>query len=366
MRKLLLLLLAVGLLALIALTAFIPFYAAKLYGPPSPTLGPVDRFQYAALMLWYDGYLTTPVDNNGAKQTFKIVPGESVASIAYSLYEAGLVHSPSAFRDYLVYSGLDRGIQSGEFELSPAMPAIAIANELQDATPGQLTLGVLAGWRMEEISESFGASGLSFSPDEFLAAARTSRTDFDFLPEGATAEGFLFPGKYVVPRDISAEDMVTLMIRNFALYLSPDLRRAIERQGMTVYEAVIIASMVEREAIVDDEMPLIASVFNNRRLIGMKFDSDPTVQYAIGWNGNQGTWWTNPLSLADLQVDSPYNTYRYNGFPPAPICNPSLEAIRAVAYPAETPYYYFRAACDKSGRHNFAVTYQEHINNACP
>jgi UPF0755 protein len=111
-------------------------------------------------------------------------------------------------------------------------------------------------------------------------------------------------------------------------------------------------------------MDTIASVFYNRMAAGMKLDSDPTVQYALGFNDRKNTWWTNPLTSTD--VDSPYNTYLYPGLPPGPIDNPGLEALQAVANPQSTPYYYFRAACDGSGRHNFARTYQEHLKNACP
>lgn len=98
----------------------------------------------------------------------------------------------------------------------------------------------------------------------------------------------------------------------------------------------------------------------------MNLDSDPTVQYALGYNSSQNSWWTNPLSSADLQIDSPYNTYLYAGLPPGPISNPGLSALQAVAFPAETPYLYFRAKCDGSGTHNFAETLEEQIQNACP
>jgi UPF0755 protein len=133
-----------------------------------------------------------------------------------------------------------------------------------------------------------------------------------------------------------------------------------------VYQAVTLASIVQREAVVADERPQIASVFLNRLHAGMKLDTDPTVQYALGFNPIQGTWWTNPLNATDLQVDSPYNTYIYTGLPPGPIANPSLSALRAVAFPAETPYYFFRARCDDSGLHDFAVTFEEHLQNGCP
>jgi UPF0755 protein len=98
----------------------------------------------------------------------------------------------------------------------------------------------------------------------------------------------------------------------------------------------------------------------------MKLQTDPTVQYALGFNASRNTWWTTPLSATDLQFDSPYNTYLYPGLPPGPISNPSLTALTAVAYPAESPYYYFQAKCDGSGLHNFAETFEEHQLNNCP
>jgi len=113
------------------------------------------------------------------------------------------------------------------------------------------------------------------------------------------------------------------------------------------------------------EQPLIASVYLNRFRIGMKLDADPTVQYAIGYNILQQTWWTNPLSLLDLQLNSPYNTYIYADLPPTPISNPDLSALRAVAFPEETTYYFFRAKCDKSGFHEFSESFDEHLGKAC-
>jgi UPF0755 protein len=111
---------------------------------------------------------------------------------------------------------------------------------------------------------------------------------------------------------------------------------------------------------------MIASVYLNRWRIGMKLDADPTVQYALGYDFAAGKWWKNPLTLEDLQFDSAYNTYLYPGLPPTPISNPSLRSLQAVAAPAESIYYYFRAKCDGSGYHNFAETFEEHLRNGCP
>ena len=153
---------------------------------------------------------------------------------------------------------------------------------------------------------------------------------------------------------------------NFETQVTPELRNGFITMGLDLCQAVTLASIVQREAVLEDEMPMIASVFYNRLNSGAVLASDPTVQYALGYNQSQSTWWTNPLSTQDLQIDSAYNTYIYPGLPPGPIANPGLAALRAVAFPAQTPYYYFRAACDGSGRHLFAETYEEHLKNACP
>jgi UPF0755 protein len=111
---------------------------------------------------------------------------------------------------------------------------------------------------------------------------------------------------------------------------------------------------------------MIASVYLNRLRTPMKLDADPTVQYALGYNALQRTWWTNPLGAADMQIASPFNTYINDGLPPAPISNPGLTALQAVANPAESDYLYFSARCDGSGYHQFAQTFAEHLEHLCP
>jgi len=206
---------------------------------------------------------------------------------------------------------------------------------------------------------------LSFTPEEFLTLTQTSSSEYDFLTGASSVEEFLFPDTYVFSRVITADDLVNELIRNFALHLSIDMRNGFEKQGLTVYQAVTLASIVEREAVHDEEKPTIASVYLNRLRLGMKLDADPTVQYALGYDFAQGTWWTNPLSLDNLKFDSSYNTYLYTGLPPAPIASPGLKALQAVAFPAETAYYFFRAKCDGSGYHFFAETFDEQLANGC-
>jgi UPF0755 protein len=237
---------------------------------------------------------------------------------------------------------------------------------LKSTTLTEVMFTVLPGWRMEEIAAALPTSGLEFSPEAFLAAAATPQVSYDLIPAGASAEGFLQPGTYVLPRITTSDQLVSTLVEGFASNLPAEFPAVFANNGLTLYQAVILASIIQREVMVEEEMSLVASVFYNRLAIGMKLQTDPTVQYALGYNAAQGTWWTNPLNLDDLQFNSPYNTYLYPGLPPAPISNPGQAALAAVAYPAESPYYYFQAKCDGSGFHNFAETYEQHQQNYCP
>ena len=345
---------------------YVPFRATRIYGPPASSLSFPQRIQYSALLLWYDGLLTQPLDPTGAEQAFTVEIGESVDTVAIHLQSVGLIRDADALRSYMIYSGTDTSMQAGEYKLSTAMSAMDIAHQLQDATPEEVTFVVLAGWRLEEIADSLATSGLSITYDEFLSAAKTPPQDYDFLAGASSMEGFAYPDSYIFSRKISVDEMIHDMLRNFSAHLTLDLKDGFEKQGLSVYQAVTLASMVERETVHEEEQPLIASVYLNRLKIGMKLDADPTVQYAIGYNFLQQSWWTNPLTLLDLQVNSVYNTYKYPGLPPTPIANPSLGALHAVAFPDETNYYFFRAKCDGSGFHEFSETFDEHLQKACP
>lgn len=344
----------------------VPLGVERTYGPASDALNGPQRFQYAALLLWYDGLVTRPMKPAAGDQPFTVAVGEGAAAIAVRLEQAGLVRSAAAFRTYLIYKGLDTSIQAGEYVLSPALSPIRIAERLQDATPAQVKFVILPGWRLEEIAAGLPTSGLNITPDEFLGVARNPGGGLDFLPTGASAEGLLFPDEYIVPRVIQARQLVDLLLSHFALALTPELRDGFSKQGLSVYQAVTLASIVQREAIQPDEQPIIASVFLNRLAANMPLGADPTVQYVLGFDSANNSWWKVPLTLDDLKIDSPYNTYINLGLPPGPIANPSLSALQAVASPATTAYLYFRARCDSSGRHVFAETFDEHLKNECP
>jgi len=343
--------------------------AEELFGPPDPSLSAFQRYRLSYQLVRDQSALLSPVDAYGQQIQFTISLDESTGSILNRLEETQLISDQEAVRKYLVYTGLDTQLQVGKFNLSSAMTPVEIVNSLLDSTPRFVTVTILPGWRLEEIAENIPTTGLAFTEEEFLHAAYSPPAwailEFE-LPNDSSLEGFLLPGSYELLRDSGPDDLLETILEQFKQQVTFDIRDGFNRQGLSLFEGVTLASIVERENVIEEEMPIIASVFLNRIKVGMNLETDPTVQYALGYNAVQGTWWTNPLSLSDLKVDSPYNTYLYNGLPPGPIANPSINALQAVAFPAETPYYYFRAACDGSGRHNFSQTFEQHLEFACP
>ncbi|MDX1436634.1 MAG: endolytic transglycosylase MltG [Anaerolineales bacterium] len=346
----------------------LPEQAEEAFGPATPRLGFMERHILAYRLLQAEDQLESPQDPLGVPTPFTVELGDAASVIVEQLAASDLIDDPELFSAYLRYGGKDRSIQAGEYLFSRAMSPIDIAEGLQDATPAEVTFRVLPGWRMEEIAAALPTSGLSITPDQFLREARNNPQDYSvgkFIPAGGTLEGFFVPGEYEIPREETTQGLIRTLVDGFEAQLGDEIMAELGNSGLGVHEAIKLASIVEREAVVIEEAPQIASVYLNRLAAGMKLDADPTVQYAVGYNRAQASWWTNPLSLKDLEFNSPYNTYIFPGLPPGPIANPGPEAVRAVAFPAETHYFFFRAACDGSGLHNFSSTFQEHLSYGC-
>ena len=307
------------------------------------------------------GDIERPASDDPTPVTFVVEPGETAGTIAARLEQLGLVSDGELFRLYIRHRGLDAHLEAGEYQLRANMTMAEIAEALQHGRPEETVVTIPEGWRMEQIAEML-SERTSIDGDEFLALAREGTFERDFLrdrPEGASLEGYLFPDTYRLPAQPSALDLIERMLDNFGRRFTPEMRQAAAERGMTIHEVVTLASIVEREAVIPEERPLIASVFLNRLAKGMTLDADPTVQYALGRQGE--AWWKKPLLYQDLEVDSPYNTYKNAGLPPGPICNPGLDSIQAVLWPAETDYLYFVATGD--GSHAFAETMEEHLRN---
>lgn len=341
----------------------------ELFGEPASELSLWQQIPFEIFLFIHKDELLTTAARQEKSLTFTVEPNENVYQILDRLQTAHLIQDTNSLRIYLKYSGLDKRILAGDHQINGGLTPIQIAQALTSQTNMLVQFTILPGWRMEEIAKSLEASGIVAHAQDFLQFAQQPLRDYlaDIPPnDSVTSEGFLFPDTYSLRHQENSEILVRLFTNQFQKQLSPEIIEGIRAQGFTIYQAVILASIIQRETILIEEMPLIASVYLNRLNADMKLDSDPTVQYAIGYNQAQNTWWTNPLSERDLQIDSPYNTYLYKGLPPSPICNPSIDALLAVAQPAKSDYLYFRAACDQSGRHIFSRTYQEHLEQACP
>lgn len=343
--------------------------ARKNFGQPSQDLSLLQKYHLSYTLVMQGENLLNPTNPAMGDQLIVVEPGESVDSVSNKLLLLDLIPDTEIFIKYLIYSGTDRCLRSGEYYLDGSMTPIEIAQKLCTSLGDRSVFGILPGWRVEEIASSLDSYGFSFKSSEFLYLVRNPK-QIPNLPEKykgfSSLEGFLAPGSYKLDKEISAEDFILILINKFEENLTNKIEKGFSKQGLSLYEGVTLASIVQKEAIVDKEKATIAGVFLNRIAAGMRLETDPTVQYALGYSEKQKTWWKVPLSYDDLNVNSPYNTYQINGLPPTPICNPGIEALRAVANPEQHGYYYFRAACDNSGLHLFATTLDEHIQNACP
>ena len=368
--RILVIVLVILLVALIGTLIGAPAIAARSFGPADRSLNPILRAHYAITLLRAKDELLTGAQDSNFPRKFRIEPDESVEALCRRLEDEAYTSSGSLFCTYLVYSGLDRKIQSGTFTLKPELNSIEIAHTITNPEARDIAFYIYPGWRLEEIAASIDLSGFEFSGEEFLAFTFSPPDSIRAqlqLPAQASLEGYLYPGEYSLEPHIDLESTIEVFLSNFRAHMqSPELLEGISAQQLTFHEALTLASIIERETRADEEKATIASVFYNRLAEGMRLQTDPTVQYALGFDEIEQTWWKTQLTEADMQVDSLYNTYLYAGLPPGPIANLSLASLEAVAYPAKTPYFYFRAKCDGSGTHAFSVTYEEHLNNACP
>jgi UPF0755 protein len=342
--------------------------------PVNPSLNPAEAAVLSVYLSFNESDLNTPASLDTAPVSFDIQPGQTASDIADDLFINGLISDAELFRNYLRYYGLDSQLEAGSYQLSASMTIPEIALALTDATASEITVRVTEGWRREQIAQYIDLqSDIPFSGADFVAytgpgsPALTTSTLSTVIPAGASLEGFLFPDTYRILPDATAAELVAKMLANFEAKITPQMLTDAAAQGLSLYQVVTLASIVEREAVVADERAMISRVYLNRLTRGIKLEADPTVQYAMGYQAATDGWWNLNLTQADYSnVDSPYNTYLYPGLPPGPIASPGLDSIMAVIYPAQSDYLFFRAACDGSGRHRFAITFEEHLSNACP
>lgn len=336
----------------------------------NPALSPVRRAYLELYLSQRAAELDGPAGSGVGLVAFTIAPGQGAATIADSLRAAGLLNDTELFLNYLSYYGLDGGLVAGEYRLDPQATIPELAEALGSGRSRTLELSFLPGWRSEEMANYLAV----VAPAQIDAAAfrevvssrRGLSGSYSFLaslPEGASLEGYLFPDAYTVAPDTTAAVLVDSMLARFDAAVTPAMRQAYGTLGLSLRDAVVLASIIEKEAVLDEEKPLMAAVFLNRLAAGMPLQADPTVQYALGYQAATGSWWKAPLSAEDLAVASPYNTYLAAGLPPGPISNPGLASLAAVANPAAVDYLFFVVDCAAAtpGAHAFSVTYDEHL-----
>jgi len=346
---------------------------SALLAESDPRLNPVERFTLQRYLLDNEARLQQAAGAGETPMRVEIIAGATAVAISNLLAQNGLLDDSELFLNYLRYKGMETRLKAGVFTLDPRWTVVELAEALTTGAAQEITLSFLPGWRSEEMANYLAVTTpANIDAAEFLAIVRRERpfnvSAYDFLaslPPEATLEGFLFPGAYAVPRSADAAALVAQMLGRFGEQVTPTMRQAFGARGLALRDAVTLASIVEREAPVEAERPLIAAVFVNRLAIGMPLQADPTVQYAAGYQAGAQTWWKSALTLEDLARDHPYNTYVIPGLPPGPIANPSLSALQAVANPADTPHFFFVAGCgdDAPGEHIFSVTYEEHLAN---
>ncbi len=307
---------------------------------------------------------------------FVVAPGSTARGIAENLAARGFITDARLFEAFVRVNGLAGQLEAGTFQLSPHMTIPQIAYALTDARAAEIAIRVREGWRFEQTADYLSQNTPLDGAEYRNRAAQVVLTGIDtttyaeFLdarPPGATLEGYLAPDTYrLIAENATTLELMKRQLDAFRDRVMPLYREAVTagRTKLTLHEVLTLASIVEREAVVDEERPTIAGVYLNRLARGMKLEADPTVQYAMGYQADSGLWWKAPVYLEEYgKVESPYNTYKVKGLPPGPICAPGLASIEAALAPQTHDYLFFMAKGDGSGRHSFARTFDEHLKN---
>ncbi len=268
-----------------------------------------------------------------------IPPGLSATATAELLSARGVIRSSLLFRLTARFTGAERRLKPGTYRLKPGLGVRAALRALTAGTSNAVRVLIPEGFSARQIAERLEGNGLC-KASEFLKVVEPRRL-----------EGYLFPTTYQIDKSWDASRIADRMHEEFRKRIPPEFERAASRPAMTLHQLLTLASIVEREAVIASEKPMIAAVYLNRLRGRRMLEADPTVQYALGY-------WKKGLTYADLRHPSPYNTYNHFGLPPGPICNPGLDSFLAVLSPARTDAIFFVA--DAKGGHTFTGTLEEH------
>ena len=293
---------------------------------------------------------------SGEEVFVEIPPGTGVAGIADRLTRAGVVQDALTFRLAARLSGDERRLQAGEYRFADAATPAEIVARLARGDVYTRAVTFREGITIWDMAAVFEENGLGTAAD-FLREAKNPSRIKKLAPKASSLEGYLFPDTYQLPRAAGAKALVDAMVAGFLKAFDENLRASASARGLSIHEVVTIASLVEKETAQAQERPVVSAVYQNRLRIKMGLQCDPTVIYALQlagrWNGN--------LTRAHLQMNSPYNTYRFPGLPPGPIAAPGRASLEAAVRPDNVPYLYFVSRND--GTHAFASTLAEHNRN---
>lgn len=297
-----------------------------------------------------------PVDPDDARVIEVRLPDDGTASdVAALLSQHGLIRSERLFLAYCRQQGLDKQLQAGLYEFSRSMSLPQMAAQVAAGRVKSTTMTVPEGYTVKQIGEMLAKNRVCTQEQWAQALANVGAHDFlppvDVSPE-RRLEGFLYPDTYRIDESSRAEDVVAMMLANFSAVWKEQFAAQAEQKNLSVMDTVIVASLIEREARVPEERERIAGVIYNRLQAGMPLQIDATVIYSLGEHRER-------LTYKDLEIDSPYNTYRYPGLPAGPIASPGGQSIAAALAPEDNDYLYYVAKGD--GSHHFSVTYAEHL-----
>jgi UPF0755 protein len=379
-----------GVLILIGFLAFAPRLMAWVEDHP----GSIEHGVVRDFVRWYSpGSLADePADGDGQRVTITIESGAKAADIGQLLFDHGLISSRLAFQYAVLEADRETTLQAGTYDLSPSLRPSEIVAALRHVSGPEVAITLQEGWRLEEVVGYLGSTTLTMNLEEFRTMAQDPPADlirtYDFLadlPAGRTLEGYLYPDTYRLFVNASAREVLDRLLQGFAEHFTDRIRNGIRAQGLTIDEAVAVASIVEREAVLNNERSRIAGVYLNRinnpdyETVGL-LNADPTLQYGVAtaehgeapvqeWGTIE--WWA-PLQVRGADVELPdrlagYQTYITKGLPPTPIASPRSASLAAVARAdTDSGFYYFVAACpggQRDGSHYFARTNAEHEGN---
>lgn len=325
----------------------------------------------AGLIFW--NAVSLPVSSSSEQVLFSITKGQGVKQIASELANKKLIRSPKWMEAYVYLDGTSSKFIAGDYYLLKNMNIREVVKVLTGGVSApEQNITIKEGWAIKDIADYLDTKGL-VSKADFTTAANVADShsiipekSYPFLagrPANQGLEGFLFPDTYRVFDKTTAANIIEKMLDNFNTKYTDQMRADTVQGNLTIYQVVTLASILEKEITIardasgnptNNDLNIAAGVFYNRLNNGIALQSDATLVYATGKNPTQ-------LTNDDKNYDSPYNTYKYPGLPSGPICNPSIDSIRAAIYPAKTDYYYFLTKLD--GTTVFSKTYEEHLTN---